>query len=112
MSSASKPRRIALSCPAPNHRVTKGSQSVRISLDEIARNINFIEDMYLKLSIADCVEEIEKAAKFRQKKANIAESGNKPILKDYSTEIINEALMWLRQGHNICFYGYFCIFYI
>lgn len=105
MSSASKSKPPDRSKRLLSPKVPKRGKSARVSLDEITQKINFIEDMYLKLSIADCVGEIEKAAKIRQKKAITSEGGHKCLLDLFNQETMSEALMWLRQGQNICFYG-------
>lgn len=77
-----------------------------LTAHEIEERINKMEDIYLNLDIVQCVNEIENIFGKQKKKTALLESYYQSVDKESSEDILEEALIWLKQDQNLCFYGF------
>ena len=81
-------------------------RSNKLNAGDIRENIQFMDDMYSQKNIIDCVEELKDkfTPKFKDSKLK-----KQHVMRDEEEQNkvnMEEALFWLNQGHNICFYGF------
>ena len=77
-----------------------------LSAQEMEEKISFMEDIYLKVDIAECVDEINDYFNRRPKGVLKDDVQPQDKLKPSTKAVLDEALVWLKQGQNLCFYGF------